>query len=410
MPKMTGIPAAGSDEFSFATGYHRPRWPAAKLLEVRPAVNYTEWLHDAAWPQAYLLVRMSLARLSMAEPMKISTFPLQVAICLALVITCLAIVAGPALAQQRRLAPGVVTTLPSTPEDEEMFHGPRPLVEIPIAIPGLDYKPNLNPKSDTVFERAKISTLRRTIWNLEFSFKPLRMVEVEMPQANNRMQRKLIWYMVYKVKNNGAHWKPLFKKEDFRSGITDYTYGKELTNEIKIFGRDTEELRFFPHFVLDAVEFNKQYLDRVLPAAMAPIRAREFPGDTKVKLFDSQQISEIPIGVSLPEADKSVWGVVTWEDVDPRVDYASIYIQGLTNAYHYEDPPGAFQANQPPSTGRKMTKKTLRMNFWRPGDAIDENEGEIRYGMRLDADAPEQAKIFALFGASERVDHQWLYR
>lgn len=318
--------------------------------------------------------------------------------------------AGPASAQTRNLAPGVLTTIPPKPEDDEMFSGPRPLNEIPIAIPGLEYKPNLNPKTDTIFERAKLVTLRRTIWNLEFSFKPLRMVEVEVPQANGRIQKKLIWYMIYKVKNNGLHWKPLAKTETFRDGLVHTTYEKELTNTISLFGRETDDLRFFPHFVFDALELNKQYLDRVIPAAKGPIMAREFPRDKTTQVYDSQQISEIPIGVSLPGADKSVWGLVTWEDIDPRVDYLSIYIQGLTNAYLYEDPAGAFQGTDKPGTGRKITQKTLRLNFWRPGDTLRETEAEIRYGMRLDAEADEQAKIFKLFGTTERIDHEWIYR
>jgi hypothetical protein len=315
-----------------------------------------------------------------------------------------------AAAQVRNLAPGVITTIKPEPQEEEMFSGPRPLNEIPIAIPGLEYKPNLRPQTATIFERAKLATLRRTIWNLEFSFKPLRMVEVDIPQASGRMQRKLIWYMVYKVKNNGAHWKPLAKTETFREGLVHTTYDKELTNTVNQFGRETDELRFFPHFVLDAVEFNKQYLDRIIPAAKPVIMAREFPGDKTTQVYDTQQISEVPIGVSLPGADKSVWGLVTWEDIDPRVDYLSIYIQGLTNAYRYEDPPGAFKANDKPGTGRQLTHKTLRLNFWRPGDAIQQHENEIRFGMRLDADEQEQEKVFKLFGTTERVDYEWIYR
>ena len=46
----------------------------------------------------------------------------------------------------------------------------------------------------------------------------------------------------------------------------------------------------------------------------------------------------------------------------------------------------------------------------RAGDAIAEHEGEIRYGMRIDSDPAEQAKIFKLFGVQERLDSQWLYR
>lgn len=383
------------------------------LLGVWRVANYTQTLQDGLRGAA-LSVRVqgrsflaSLVPALMADTMN-NVFNSR--LILGLAFGAFFASASVATAQPRRLAPGVVTTIPSTPTDAELFSGPRPLNEIPIAIPGLDYQPNLSPKTATVFEKAKVSTLRRTVWNLEFSFKPFRMVEVEMPQANGRIQRKMIWYMVYKVKNNGGHWRQVEKQVEGDFPEPHFVWTKEITNTITLFGKSTDELRFFPHFVLDAVEFNKTYLDRVLPAAIATIRAREFPGDNKTPLYDSQSITEVPIPVSTPESDKSVWGVVTWEDVDPRADYFSVYVQGLTNAYRYEDPAGAFKPNDPPGTGRQLTLKTLRLNFWRPGDAIAENEAEVRFGMRIDADAAEQAKIFSLFKSNERVDSEWLYR
>src|SRR3954463_4383955 len=94
------------------------------------------------------------------------------------------------LAQQprRQFAPGVLTTIQPAPEAEEMFSGPGPLVELPIAIKGLEYEPKLAAKSSTVFDRSQAALLRRTIWNLEFSFKPMRMMWVDVPQASARMQ------------------------------------------------------------------------------------------------------------------------------------------------------------------------------------------------------------------------------
>ena len=114
------------------------------------------------------------------------------------------------LAQQppRQFAPGVLTTIPPAPQAEEMFSGPRPLVEMPIAIKDSQYEPKLASKSSTVYERSQSAMLRRTIWNLEFSFKPMRMIYVDVPQASGRMQRQLVWYMVYRVRNLGNHLKP----------------------------------------------------------------------------------------------------------------------------------------------------------------------------------------------------------
>jgi hypothetical protein len=324
-------------------------------------------------------------------------------------IAALPIVAqDPAPVKTRALAEGVLTIIPPSPEEEEMFSGPRPLIEVPASIPGLEYTPNYESKSTTVFDRAQATILRRTIWNLEFAFKPLRMIEVEVPRPDGRLERKLIWYMVYRVKNNGQHWKPKEVKEVV-SDIEHTTYTKELTNEVEVFGRTGTSLRFFPKFVLQSREQDVQYLDKVIPAALEPIRRREFPGIDQ-QLYDSLTISEVPIELSDATRDRSVWGVVTFEDVDPRMDYFSLYVQGLTNAYKYEDPDGAFKAGDPPGTGRRLLHKTLQLNFWRPGDTVNQREDEIRFGVRLEADPAEQERILKLYGLDERLDYLWVYR
>ena len=163
-------------------------------------------------------------------------------------------------------AKGVITTIPVAPQDEEMFSGPRPLVEVPLIIDGLEYEPKIAAKTSTVFEKAKIATLRRTIWNVEFSFKPMRMVYVDIPQPNGKLQRKLVWYMVYYVRNLGGHIRPLPQVEEvlkeatvvdangtkagLTPGLVHVKFSKETTDEVEVFGKPSTELRFFPHFVL----------------------------------------------------------------------------------------------------------------------------------------------------------------
>jgi hypothetical protein len=269
-----------------------------------------------------------------------------------------------------------------------------------------------------VFERSKTVTLRRTVWTLEFSFKPLRMIYVDIPQSTGRMQRQLVYYLVYRVRNLGNHWQPQATNEDVVKLLeSSAPPAPELldkyrarTNEVEMFGRKTSELRFFPHFVLASIEYEKEYLDRVIPAALEPIRARELPGRPDVKLHNSLSISEVPLPVSDEQNDHGVWGVATWIDVDPRTDYFVVFVQGLTNAYRFEDPPGAFKKGDPPGTGRKLLKKTLQLNFWRPGDTVDPHEEEIRYGARLDPDPAEQQKILEKYGVDRPVDHIWVYR
>src|SRR4051812_3522606 len=63
----------------------------------------------------------------------------------------------------RRLAPGVVTTVPISPEEGETYSGPVPLKGIVGQNPLLDWKPFYIPKSTTLEEQAKRVILRRDI-------------------------------------------------------------------------------------------------------------------------------------------------------------------------------------------------------------------------------------------------------
>ncbi len=298
-------------------------------------------------------------------------------------------------AQPRPLAPGVLTVIPSSPEYEETFTGPIELVEIVKGLPELDWAPNFAPKSETVFEQAKLVVFRRDIWNLEFAFKPLRMIEVDVPQPTGKMQRKPIWYMVYRVRYLGSEATPTETKDAFGHGLFDTS------------ATSREGRLFIPRFILDGLDQSKAYQDRVIPAAKAAIQDREFDGG---ELLNSVEISRAPIPLSSDAAPKEVWGFVTWEDVDPRIDYFSVYIYGLTNAYKPVDLPDAFKPGDPPGTGRDFLSKTLRLNFWRPGDAILEHEDEIRYGVPFDADPAHQLQILQTYGLRERLDHLWVYR
>lgn len=295
----------------------------------------------------------------------------------------------------RPLAPGVLTVIPGAPELGETFAGPMPLVEITTGIPDLDWTPNFEPKTQTLLGKAKGVSFHRAIWNLEFAFKPLRMIEIDVPQPSGTIQRKRIWYMVYRVKNIGYDLNPVPREE--LTGLK--TWNVERVN--------FSTRRFFPHFVLESHEFKKQYLDRIIPAAKKPIQLRENPG---VELYNSVEITRIPIELSDERIDRSAWGFVTWEDIDPRIDYFSIYIRGLTNATKFVDPPGAFKAGDPPGSGRQFSFKSLQLNFWRPGDTLFEHEKELRYGVPIESNPEKQKDILDKYGLTQRLDYVWVYR
>ena len=89
-------------------------------------------------------------------------------------------------------------------------------------------------------------------------------------------------------------------------------------------------------------------------------------------------------------------------DVDPRVDFFSIYVGGLTNAYRWTDTPAAYHVGDAPGRGRQFVHKMLQLNFWRAGDDLMPNEREFRYGVPLD-------KAY-LYGVGDGVAYRWLYR
>ncbi len=235
---------------------------------------------------------------------------------------------------------------------------------------------------DPKFDWAKDITFHRDVWVLKFQFKPMRMIWVDVPQAGGNMERKLIWYMVYEVTNPGKIMHPV---EDVK--LSYETSDKRELYEVKTVDRP---VRFVPEFLLEGHQemkdnplTTKVYPDRVIPVAMEPIRLREDP--RRKFLTSVEMCREIAVGESL-------WGVATWEDIDPRIVRFSVYVFGLTNAYRWRDEPGEYKPGDSPLKGRKRYQKALKLNFWRPGDQYFEHEEEIRYGI------------------PGGVDYEWVYR
>lgn len=322
-----------------------------------------------------------------------------------------AVACPPVLAQQppaekakppyRKLAPGVMETVHPARELEESFSR-HDVVELLAFDPSFDW--------------AKKVPFRHDIWTLEFKFKPMRMIWVDVPQASGQMKRKLIWYTVYSVTNRKVEEK--VSNSEFEIEI-EMEEGKPKVEDgelkLKVKFKDPQPtpqngwmcpirsddgtykvrfankaIRFIPRFLLEGHEsvkegtgFSKVYPDRVIPIAVGPIRQRE---DRNRKFYTTVEICrEIKPGETL-------WGVATWEDVDPRIDRFAVYLEGLTNAYRWQDDPGRYKKGDPIGKGRRLARKILKLNFWRPGDEYFQHEREIRYGI------------------PGGVDYEWVYR
>jgi len=311
----------------------------------------------------------------------------------------------------RRLAPGVLTVIRPHREVSETFTSPAPLPGV-LALDKavLDWggkeRPNFSPNTWMLKNKVAATVMRRTAWNLEFAFKPLRMIKVDIPQPSGKMQRKIVWYMVYQVRNTSGHLKP---KAQVRPDAEDsITYTTEPV---------AQTLRFFPQFQLVSHEFGDSYLDQITPVAIPAIQRRESPGS---KLHNSVEISQLKIKPSTADEDNVVWGVVTWQDINPDIDFFSIFVKGLSNAYRWEE---SKQAEPSQASPRRLAK-TLQLNFWRPGDNLFENESEIRYGMPVLATSPQPGvsaqqreqvlrqrdRILKTYGLNEPLDYLWVYR
>ena len=276
---------------------------------------------------------------------------------------------SPALAADpdgfRRLTPGVLTVIPAdTSADDTMQRGD--ILEITRGRTDREWTPKRDSIRGTLVEQAKNRTYPRDVWCLEFAFKPPRMIDVDLPAPELKMRRKRLWYLLYRVKNVGGR-RTVASKDD----------PNQFTRE-----EFEAPIRFLPHFVLESVEGlstvegavdYRGYLDRVVPTAIEPIRSREgIPG----RLHDSASMVETEIA---PGEER--WGVAVWEDVDPRIDYFSVFVRGLTNAIRWRlNENAAFAVDDLPGLGTDHALESLRLDFWRPGDEHDAIEGEVRIG------------------------------
>lgn len=295
--------------------------------------------------------------------------------------------------QQTEFAPGVVTVIEGDANPEETFDGPQTMKTFLDAHPELEWNsedftdgtPHYEPRSRTLVEMAKQVVLRREIYCLEFSFKPLRQMYVDVPAKGGRTQRKLVWYMVYRVRYRGGDLRP----------AADDIGGSKLYKRIEKIAYDSR--RFFPLAYLKDHVSGAEYLDRIIPSAKQKIALRE---QITAPLYNSVEINRKQIPLSSDPAAPGTWGVLTWVDVNPDIDYLSIYVSGLTNAFQQDG-----EGKDAP-----YRRKQLQLNFFRPGDAMAQTEDFIRLGVPPFADEKEQQYVLNKYNVSEPVDYQWVFR
>jgi len=269
-------------------------------------------------------------------------------------------------ASPKPLATGVLNVIEPELDARDSF-------TIPLPLPGLnatEYKPNFIPMQYTLYGQTRKIVFFRDVWQYEFGFLGLRQIQVD---------GKNVWYMVYRIRNTGKTLTYEQVKEDPRF---DHIKNQGLRNK-----GDVKVAQFLPRFSLEgwASEPNGQYRrvvyrDQVSPDLVKLIQHREDPNR---HLLNTYEMSQTKIPVSTDPTDPGVWGVAIWKDVDPTIDYVSVFVSGLTNAYRISSKNGKI--------GFKY--RTLQLNFWRPGDTAEEIKDRIDYGIPLVDDSQEQVEI-----------------
>jgi hypothetical protein len=213
-------------------------------------------------------------------------------------------------------APG---ELPSPPPIPEVELGPKlPTVAVRKGFPGFNVQ---------MVDASLLPRDKEGIWVLDFAFKPLRIITVEIPGKGRRQ----IHYLYYRVINHTG--KPRM---------------------------------FVPQFSL-VTDTGKRYEDTVLPQAVRTIQARE---DPTIPLLGAVNIMGIVPTSAKEGIDDAVFGVAIWEGVDPKADRLQIFVRGLSDGY---------QTLTPPDGGKPIVRyKTLRADFIRRGDERNLTEKEIQ--------------------------------
>ena len=249
------------------------------------------------------------------------------------------------------------------------------------------------------FEFAKDVSFHRDIWYLEFEFKPVRVIDVDIPQPDGNMKKKKVWYMVYKVRNPG---KAFHIAKDEKLSTTPSAVSSETSPYRPMVTYQTDEafkvvssdlpVNFAPYFTLECVvktkdvntkeykEVVKKYRERFIPLAVDRIRAREDPAQ--------KYMTSIEMCRTIKPGEE-YWGVATWIDVDNTTSKLSICVSGLTNAYRWKD--GEVKASGADAAkeiwkNRTFEHKVLKLNFWRPADEFNESDNDIIYGQQGELD------------------------
>lgn len=282
----------------------------------------------------------------------------------------------------KKLAPGVLKVIPTVLEARDSY-------SVPMNLPGLnagERQLNYSPQSATLNVLGPRTTFFRDVWQYEFAFTGLRQTSVLLRYPDGSEKRKTIWYMVYRIRDLGKSLS--FEEQTDKFGhVTN-----RLVRDAAVNDRSLAPPKLGLHFTLEGVvkpsldaDYEEvKYTDIDGPGTAALANYIQSIEDPNQKLHYKGELGSVEVPLALADSEPGVWGVAMWENVDPQIDYVTVYVRGLTNAYRmHETADGDID----------FTYKTLKLNFWRAGDEVGEVRDQIQYGIPLVDQPDDQVKI-----------------
>lgn len=269
----------------------------------------------------------------------------------------------------RKFAPGVLHDIPSELNARDSF-------SLPSSLPGVNAEQHtleMDSTDKTLYGMSNRVILYRDVYQYDYATTGLRQL---------KFGGKNWWYSVFRIRDLGETLSYEEVKEDPRFD--------RISRRLKKGDPLDKKDRFFhPRHTLEGWVYapaKKRYVkvsyrEIINPAVMRAIRSQE---DPRMPLLDRVELSKVDIPKVKSSSDVGVWGVAIWGDVNPNIDYVSVYVSGLTDAQRMK---------RDSDDNISFVRKTLQMNYWRPGDSIEEDKDRIKFGIPLVDDPAEQVLI-----------------
>lgn len=299
---------------------------------------------------------------------------------------------------QPRTAPGTTITVPAEVDYDDTSNR-APLVEVLATLPD----PPAELKDDVRFSKevwARDVRFDRDIWCLQFSFKPVRIVYVDIPNKNGKFDKKPVWYWVYMVKNIGpAQIEKVVKERKIQVDGGERSF-EEVQFNIKnpggSIGTETEKPVEMP-VAKDTTAVSEEAGTSVPQTRDAPLTLRNIPGTFIPRPGKDEPIQFVPQFVLA--ADKLVLG--TESSNHPETGRSVSKSETAQIAYVDQQIPIALSAimeregmRTKPETTVSITQKQLK-------------SGESAWGVAMWTDIDPRINKFSIYVTGLTNAYRW---